>query len=270
MKNTIKVFRSEVYRLIKSKKILIMTGFIIILCAIATTAYTEMAGNVAGGLPIAERYPETLKTLLRNLNSVEFTRLSATDFIYKNYFSFFAIFIVLIAVDIFSVDKERGTLKFAILSGVKPTEIYAGKLLTAMTTSVGIVLMNFIFAFTAGLISVGGNIVPGELLSVFVIYLCGAVPGMAVAAIISVLSLFPINSKMLMGGGILLVFLLGLSDSLSLSVKGFSPIGLLSYFGNDIPFINAGFACCLLSSFLYAVLFATILMIAVKKLDYFD
>jgi ABC-type transport system involved in multi-copper enzyme maturation permease subunit len=247
-----------------------MTGFIIILCAVGATAYTEMAGNVINNLEVADRYPEALKTLLRSLNSVEFTRLSATDFIYKNYFSFFAIFMVLIAVDIFAIDKERGTMKFAMLSGVKPAEIYAGKLFAATAVTVGITLMNFIFAFVAGLISVGGKIIPVEFFGVFGIYLSASVPGMAVVTIISALSLLPINSKVILGGGIMLVFILGMADSLTAVGKAFSPIGLLSIFGNNIPFISAGFISSLLISFIYTALFAAVLIIAARKIDYFD
>jgi ABC-type transport system involved in multi-copper enzyme maturation permease subunit len=177
---------------------------------------------------------------------------------------------VLIAVDIFGIDKERGTMKFAMLSGIKPIEIYAGKLLTALATALGIALINFTVAFIAGLISIGGSLLPHELFDVFLIYASASVPGMAVVTIISVLSLFPINTKVLMGGGIMIVFILGLADSLTVVGKELSPIGVLSVFGNDIPFINAGFISSLLLSFVYTTVFAIILMATVRKIDYFD
>jgi ABC-type transport system involved in multi-copper enzyme maturation permease subunit len=247
-----------------------MIGLIILLCIIGVQAYTEMASNVANNLPIADKYPNALKMLLLHLNSVEFTRLSATDFIFKNYFSFFAIFMVLIAADIFAIDKERGTMKFAILSGITPTQIYAGKLISALTVTMGVTLINFAVAFILGLICIGGNIIPMDLLSVFGIYLSASVPGMAVVTIISVLSLLPANSKILIGGGRISVFVLGLFDSMNIAGESLSPIGLLSAFGNDIPVTNAGFFASLFTSFAYTIVFIIILMAAVKRIDYFD
>jgi ABC-type transport system involved in multi-copper enzyme maturation permease subunit len=177
---------------------------------------------------------------------------------------------VLIAVDIFGIDKERGTMKFAMLSGIKPIEIYAGKLLTALATALSITLINFTVSLTAGLITIGGNLFPRDLLDVFLIYISASIPGMAVVTIISVLSLFSINSKVMMGGGIMIVFILGMADSLTAVGKELSPIGVLSVFGNDIPFINAGFISSLLLSLVYTVVFTLILMTTVRKIDYFD
>jgi ABC-type transport system involved in multi-copper enzyme maturation permease subunit len=247
-----------------------MTGFIVLLCALAMVAYNEMAANVLNNLPVSAKYPPDLKILLQSLNSTSFTRLSSTDFIYKNYFSFYAVFMVLIAVDIFSTDKENGTMKFTILCGIRPEQIYFGKILTAFLTAAVITLFNFTAALAFGLFSVGGSFQMSDLMGVFAIYIAASVPGTVIGILVSILSFLRINSKVLTGIGLLAVFTLGIIDSSNNAHILFSPIGLLSTFGNNIPNINANFIYNFIIEIAYIILLSTALFTVVKKSDYFD
>jgi ABC-type transport system involved in multi-copper enzyme maturation permease subunit len=267
MENIFRVAENEIYRLIKSKKVLITALFIILLCIIASMAYSEMSENVAANLPISQKYPIDLKELLRNLNSVNFARLSATDFIYKPYFSFYAIFMVLSAVDIFVVDKESGTMKFTKLSGVSFGDIYAGKIIAAFCISVAAVMFNFAAAFFCGII--GNPISFDELFSVFIIYFSAAFSGTAIMLSVAILSFLPINTKILLGGGVLGVFILGMADRLG-GTKFFSPTGLLSVFGNSVPEIGKEFLICLCVSAAYCVVFSMAVLFVSRHTDYFD
>jgi ABC-type transport system involved in multi-copper enzyme maturation permease subunit len=267
MKKVIKVAENEFYRLIKSKKVLIIALFVCLLCGIAVTAYSEMSANILSNLPIAEKYPADLKEVLRNLDSVSFVKLCATDFIYKPYFSFYAIFIVLLAVDIFAIDKESGTLKFTKLSGVSFGEIYAGKMLAAFIICTALAFFNFTVAFLFGLIN--NPISFHGILGAALIYLCAALPGTALILIIALLSFLPTNSKILIGGGVLVVIILGTADTIGAG-KLFSPIGLLSVFGNSVPYLGKDFLISAAVSAVYCILLSVSLLFISKRVDYFD
>ncbi len=59
------------------------------LCVLSIVAYKDMANIAAEELPRAEAYSDEFTNVLMNMNGVAFAKLFLTDFIYKDYISFF-------------------------------------------------------------------------------------------------------------------------------------------------------------------------------------
>jgi ABC-type transport system involved in multi-copper enzyme maturation permease subunit len=269
VRNIIKITLNELKKFIRSKKFYVLCFLIIGLALLAVYAYNEMAQNVMTNSPKIKGYSEELKTILVNLNGTNFARLFLTDFIYKNFFSIFIIFILLISIDIFGIDKEIGTFKFTLLTGVKVWEVYIGKIVAIALISLAIVSSNLITSFALGQIFFDTNFNVQNFSTVVLLYLSSVIPAIIISLLIAILCLSKVSSKVLTIVGILFVFIFGTVDSLTIT-KYFSPIGLLSVFSDCLPQINRTFTQCLSTAITYIIILSLSLIITSKKVDYFN
>lgn len=269
MYNSVKITKNEFIKFLHGKKFIFIMALIIGMCGIAAVAYKDMVNIVVNNLPKAETYSNEMKYILLHINGVNFSKLFLTDFIYKGYFSFYILFIVLIAADVFSVDNESGNMKFTLLTGVKVSQLFTGKIVYMSCVSFAIVLFHFIVSVIVGQFVFGGDCLSSELVQVLVLSICAVFPAVAIAVIVALLSQFRVSSKTIIGCGIALSLILGVADTLSKS-KYLSPIGVLSIFNESVPSIKNEIAVCLFSSGVYLIIGIFILYFIIRKRDYFE
>ena len=185
------------------------------LFTLGVIAYKDMADIAAKNLPRAQFYTEEFKSVLMNMNGVTFAKLSLTDFIYKNNLPFFLIFVVIHTVNTFSSDRENGTMKFTLLTGVDKETLIAGKLMF-MASSIGmIVLLNILLSLAIGCFFFGGTGDFIQIIEYIGISLLAILPGLSMAVIVAVLSQIRISSKIIMAIGLITVLVLGMLDTMT-------------------------------------------------------
>ncbi len=269
MANIYKITFNELNKFFRSKKFYVLCFLIVGLAILAVIAYRDMALNVITNSSKSENYSEELKIVLRNLNGINFSRLFLTDFIFKSFFSIFVIFILLISIDVFCIDKESGNFKFTLLTGVKVWEAYIGKIIAMILIASLIIFSNLFISFILGQIFFDSELNMQNLYTVFLLYFSSIVPAIIISLIIALSCLSKISSKLLSIIGILFTFILGTVDSLTVT-KYFSPIGLLSVFSDCLPQINKPFTQCFSTAITYIFILFIPLFILSKKVDYFE
>jgi|GEM_PF-2255821 len=269
MKNISKIISNEIYKFLNGKIIYFLFFIILGLCILGVIAYKELALNVLNNDPKANNYSYELKTTLFNLNGIGFCRLFLTDFIFKNYFSIYAIFIILIAINIFSIDKDTGNMKFAYLTGINFNQIYIGKIISICVISFFILTFNFFVSLFCGQIFFEKSINFNDIFEIILIHYSCILPSIIISNIIALVSLAKVSIKIQTILGLIVVFILGTLDS-STNLKYYSPIGLLSVFSVELPKFNLSFIRCVIISIIYIILLFPFLFIKVNKTDYFE
>lgn len=269
MYNSVRIIKNEFIKFFHGKKFIFIMALIIGMCGLAAVAYKDMANIAVNNLPKAETYSDEMKHILMHINGVNFSKLFLTDFIYKGYFSFYILFIVLIAADVFPIDNESGNMKFALLTGVKSSQLFMGKIAYMFCVSLAIVLFHFVVSVIFGQFVFGGACLTFDLLQLLLLTAFAVLPAVSMAVIIALLSQLKLTSKIIIGCGIALSLILGVADTLSKS-KYLSPIGALSIFNESVPIIKNEIAICLFSSCLYLVIGIFVLYLIIHKRDYFE
>lgn len=265
----VKIVQNEFKKFFSSKtfifEILLMVG----LCVLSIVAYKDMANIAAEELPRAEAYSDEFTNVLMNMNGVAFAKLFLTDFIYKDYISFFLLFVVIYAVNTFSSDRENGTMKFTLLTGVDQKTLIAGKLVF-MACAIGVILLfNMVLSLLVGFIAFGGKCDFLQLLEYIGLNALTILPGLAIAVIVAVLSQIRVSSKVIMGVGLVMVFILGMLDAMTPTIH-FSPVGALSHFSAQIPAIDPTLLLRYLVSLVYCVVGSLALLGITKNYEYYE
>lgn len=257
MRKVNKIFENEVMKFLSSKKMKFIILFIVGMTILAAYAYNDMANAVAAGLEKTINYPDDLKTFLANISGTNFMLAFLSDVIYRSELPFYLIFIVIIAVEVFSEDYQRGTLKFTLLTGVECKDVLLGKFLFMAYISLAIALINFVFSFIVGQIVFGGNVFNDVLLEVLILTVLVVAPAMALSSIIFLLSQTNLSSKIIMIFGILFTIFIGILDAFTGS-KRFSPVGAIGMFNNEIPSTSAEYYAAIGVSIIYVIVLTSI------------
>lgn len=267
MQKVIKVTKNEFTKFISQKKLYILFILIFAITVMGLYAYNDMVQNVLQSTSKAETYSTEFKEMAVNFSGYYFTKLSLTDFIYKPYISLYLIFIVIIAIDVFSNDLKQGNLKFQLISNVNRTELYIGKVLFMFIISILIAMLNFILVFIGGQLVFGGTVNILDILKVFMIYELSIFPAVALSLIIAILSFLKLSTTILTEISIGITLVLGIIDTFTNS-KYFSPIGGLQLFSNDLPSLSNHLLSCSLVSLIYIVVLTYIIQLIIKKVDF--
>lgn len=269
MNDSLKVAKNEFKKFFNGKffifEFILITG----LCCLAITAYEDMANIAVNNLPRSETYSNELKNCLLNIDCLNFSRLFLTDFIYKGYFSFYILFVVLIAANIFSNDRENGNMKFTLLTGINIKYMYMGKYLFMFGVSTITVLFHLFISILVGKIFFHGALLNIELLEILGLSFFAVLPAMAISVIISLISQTKLSYKLVIGTGIVITITFGMLDTLSSSRK-FSPIGALSIYNESIPVINNEWIICIFVSLLYIIIGMSLLFSFSHKYEYYE
>ena len=265
----VKIVQNEFKKFLSGKtfifEILLMTA----LFTVGVVAYRDMADIAAENLPRAQYYSEEFKTVLMNMDGITFAKLSLTDFIYKNNLPFFLIFIVIHTVNTFSSDRENGTMKFTLLTGVDKGTLITGKLVFT-TSSIGvIVLLNMFLSLVIGFFSFG---VSGDFIQIIEyigISLLAILPGLSTAVIVAVISQIRISSKIVMAIGLVSVLVSAMLDTMT-STNRFSPAGALSVFSDQIPCLSTALLTRCLVSLVYCVVGFILLKGITKEYEFYE
>jgi len=265
----VKIIQNEFRRFFSSKIFIFEIILMIGLCALSVVAYKDMANMAAENLPRAEAYSEEMTQVLLNMNGVSFAKLFLTDFIYKDYISFFLIFIVIFAVNTFSSDRENGTMKFTLLTGVDQGTLIGGKLVF-MACAIGVILLfNMVLSLLVGFIFFGGKCDFVQLIEYIGINMLSILPGLSIAVIVALLSQIRVSPKVIMGIGLIVVFVLGMLDAMT-ATKQFSPVGALSHFYDCIPSIDSTLLVRYLVSLAYCIVGSIALRGITKEYEYYE
>ena len=265
----VKIIKNEFRKFFYNKAFIFEVLFMVGLCALAVVAYKDMAETVIKNLPKAQSLSEEIKNALLNLNGTVFSTLFLTDYIYKSYFSFFLIFIVTNAVHLFSFDRENGTMKFSLLTGVERETLLYWKLLFIVLKIVSVVFFNMVLSLLIGMFFFGKISDLNQIIEYAGIGLCSILPGVSTAMLIALLSQIHTSSKAVMGIGLLAVLVLGMLDTMT-DAHWFSPIGVLSIFYNEVPKINSTLLTHCFVSLIYCVVGFIILRGIVRKYEFYE
>ncbi|MEE1155592.1 MAG: ABC transporter permease subunit [Acutalibacteraceae bacterium] len=268
--NIICIVKNEFIKLLRSKKYIYLLGLIVFLCAMSVYAYSEMRTIAINNLPKAATYSQELKEILFNLSGVNFSRIFLSDFIYKDFFSFFILFIVIFATDVFANDKESGNMKFTLLSGVGVNQLYIGKTIFMICISVCTVIFHTLLALLVGQIFFGGSIIIADLFEIIVITLLAVLPATSLSLVLAIISQFGCHSKIVVGIGMAMAIIFGVVDTFSVEVSRFSPIGVLSSFSGSVPFINDNVFPNTIGNIIYIVIGIIVLLLIANKQDYYE
>lgn len=263
-----KIVRNEFKKFFRGKIFIFEILLIVGLCVMSISAYGDMSDIAIEHLPKEETFSANLKMVLTNLNAVSFTKLFLTDYIYKAYFSFFSIFLVLIAVSTFSEDRESGNMKFTILTGMKSNTVVIGKLIFMAFEILLTIVFNLVLSFIVGAVSFGSMIDVKELLEVVGISFLSFFPAFTIAAFVAFISQIRANSKVIMTVGITAVFMMSILDATTKTFK-FSPIGAFSLFP-DVPVLSSDLFICCSVSVVYTLVLIVMLMIVLSKDEYYE
>lgn len=264
-----KIVKNEFRKFFKGKIFIFEILLIVGLCLLGVTAYKDMVDITVNNLPKAQTYSEALKDTLRDLDGAGFAKLFLTDFIYKSYFSFFLIFIVITAVNVFSDDRESGNMKFTILTGVERNTVIIGKLAFMVCSILLTVLFNLVLSLVVGTIFFGAPASAEGVLEVVGITLLAVIPAFAITVFIALLSQIKISSKIIMAAGIVFTFIMGVLDTLAGTAR-FSPIGSLSVFSENIPAINHQLLTGCVVSAVYIAVGVIAMVIVSSKYEYYE
>ena len=264
-----KIVKNEFRKFFKGKIFIFEFLLIIGLCLLGVTAYKDMVDITVNELPKSQTYSEALKDTLRSMDGAEFSKLFLTDFIYKSFFSFFLIFIVITAVNVFSDDRESGNMKFTILTGVDRNTVILGKLIFMVCSIFMTVIFNLVLSLVVGTIFFGAPASMDTVLEVVGMTLLAVVPAFAITVFIALLSQIKISSKIIMAVGIVFTFIMGVLDTLT-GTSRFSPIGSLSVFSDNVPAINHQLLTgCAVSAVYVAVGIAAMILIS-SRYEYYE
>lgn len=261
------VLKNETIKFINEKKLYIILGIVFVLVILGVIAYKDMINNVIIGDARIETYSQDFITTLQSFNGVTFSKMFLSDFIYKPYFSIYLIFILIIAVNVFSNDYKSGNLKFALLTNTTVTQLYLGKVVFMMLVSTMIVSINFLLSLIVGQIAFGGSIIIAQLVEVLVLYFMSIIPAVVFSLIISLISLTKLSSNIIIGGSIGAIILFGIIDTLT-KFRYVSPIGILSFFQEGIPAFNNSMIISLSMALMYIILLSIGLVKITNKVDY--
>lgn len=263
------IIKNEFRKFFKGKVFIFEILLIIGLCLIGITAYKDMVNITVNDLPKASTYSDELKAVLKHLDGAGFAKLFLTDFIYKSYFSFFLIFIVITAVNVFSDDRESGNMKFTILTGAKRNTVIIGKLIFMACMIILTVLFNLVVSLAAGIIGFGVPASFESVLEVTGITFLAVVPAFAITVFIALLSQIKISSKIIMAASIVFTFIMGVIDTLTGAAR-FSPIGALSSFSEKLPAMSSQLLSgCAVSAIYIAVGIAAMVVVS-SKYEYYE
>ncbi len=265
----VKIIQNEFKKFFAGKTFVFEVLLMIGLFSVGVIAYRDMANIVAENLPRAHEYTEDFKNVLMNMDGVAFAKLSLTDFVYKNNLPFFLIFIVIHTVNAFSSDRENGTMKFTLLTGVDNGTLMTGKLVFIACSIGVIVLLNIFLSLVIGFFSFGGT---GSLIPIaeyIGISLLAIIPGFAMAVIIAVLSQIRISSKIIMAIGLIAVLVMGMLDTMT-ATNRFSPIGALSIFSEQMPSLSQALLTRCLVSLVYCVVGFFLLNVISKEYEFYE
>ncbi|MGL5353730.1 MAG: hypothetical protein ACRDA5_10485 [Clostridium sp.] len=261
------VLKNEMIRFLNEKKLYILLAVVMGLVILGTVAYKDMINNVVSSNIKSNSYSDEVKVLLQSFSGISFSKMCLVDFIYKPYFSIYLIFIAIIAANVFSNDYNSGNLKFTLLTNTSPAQVYIGKILFMAVVSLMIVSINLVLSLLVGQIAFGGEIIIKELLNVVGLYLMATIPGVAFSLIIGIVSLTKLKPNIIVGSSIGFIITLGIIDSLT-NFKYVSPVGVLSFFENNIPTISSGILISCGISIIYILLLSLGIVKACRRIDY--
>ncbi len=263
------IVKNEFKKLVKGKIFIFELLLLVGLCCIAVKAYGEMSEIVLNNLPKSKFYSEEMKTVLSEIDGVIFAKLFLTDFIYKGYFSFFLIFVVIIAVNTFSVDRESGNMKFALLTGVDKNSIVIGKIIYMICAIFVSLVINLVLSLTIGIIFFGISSSPKELMELILLNFFSILPATAITVFIALISQIRISSMAIVAIGIVFALLMGILDTTTLTYH-FSPIGALSRFASNYPRLDGPLITCYIVSIAYICVGVVLIKAISKKYEYYE
>ena len=238
------------------------------MCILAILAYSDMEEIVLNRNPRMNSYPDKLIATLSELNGIRFAQLFLSDFIYKGFFFLYILSIVILTADIFAYDRENGTLKYTLLTGVTTKQVILGKVVVISALAFGLALLNFLISILLGVSFFGvSSFRMKELAIVLLMNILAAFPGIAMGMIVSILSLSRLAAKSVLIICIGFSFILGIADTVTLS-KFYSPIGTLFLFNENFPYITTDYAKSLIVSFIYIVVLMGLMLTKGKKIEY--
>lgn len=265
--NILNVLKNELVKLIYQKKFVILLSIIALLCILAGYAYNEMKIELLNHTVKSEGFSDQMKSILLNLNYINFSILFSGDFVYKPLLPVYLIFMSIIVTSVISEDYLAGTMKFSLISPITKIQLMLGKLLFVFVISVIIALFNFIVSLFVGYVVFGAsNVILSELLKAFSIYIISIFPVMAFGTIVLCISLTIKNTGTVIAATIILAIGLNMVDYFT-KTKDFSPIGLLAKFSNSYSINLADGILPVVCSMAYIVVFSVIILLKIKRED---
>lgn len=205
--------------------------------------------------------------MLINITTQSFLKLFLTDFIYKPFIPLFLIFVGIIAVNIFCDDYVSGNMKFFLISKMRKSQLYIGKVVYMFLVVLMLIAANLIFGFIAGsFFFKPGTFDMNFIQDTLAVYMFSAIPALAFAIVISVVSILVNNSTTMLSVSIFLSIALTVVDQFTKS-KYFSPVGTISLLGDNLIVSMKDFLITNGISLVYVILGGVIAISAFKRKD---
>ena len=224
--NTMKVAKQEVIKFMHQKKFI----FLLIVFVICTYMMGSWMGDLIVKIKtetLTSDMADTFKNFLLSLNGVSFSHYVCQNFIYRDMFPIFLIFISLIVISSVSDDYEDGTMKFILISKVNKKELIMGKMFGILFIIAGSTLVFLIVSVLFGIYKFGiTGINFADCLSLIYYYAISLIPEMAWSLLLVLICLLIRNKLVVTFASIIGVILLSNIDRLTVT-KGFSPIGII-------------------------------------------
>ena len=261
--NTVSCLRLAVVRHrieTKGRFLLVVVAIPVAMALLGSWAYQEMRADVAKGTPKAMTFSPELREFVTELNPVKFATLSATDLLYKPYFSIGMVLVGLITWRVVGVTFSEGIHKYFLLGGSSRTRTAVNTgcvLLLLVAEFVGLVLLVNLLVGVVGFAGASGSITGGELVAAIGLYSAAILPLMNYSLLIAILARLHLPSIPLLVAALVLPIPLGVLDTMTAS-KFCTPWGSLAFFSGVPEFtpvlatalvVEAGWLLVLASGF---------------------
>ncbi|AGY75654.1 MULTISPECIES: ABC transporter permease [Clostridium] len=235
----LKLFKNEIIKMLHSKNLYILIGFLIFMIAAICYLINLDKGHIINNTPITRKYSNQLKMDILNMNSVIFLKQFRTEFIFRTVVPYFAFFMTVFSVGIFGEDFFSGNMKYFARLTKDHVDVFKSKVLIIIFYSALVVILTLILGFTISAfvfkLSFDG------LEKIVLIYLSAIIPVASFGLIIGIISLFFKNTTISIAIGIVSSIFLTVSDRLTIT-SNFSPIGVLGlmekFRANNISLIS--------------------------------
>ncbi|WP_343760805.1 hypothetical protein [Clostridium oceanicum] len=223
-----KFLKNEITKLVHSKKLYILIGFIIFMaisiCFIMNSQEARLESNPKEALEYSK---EMLNDLL-NMNSSIFLKQLGTEFIFRTAAPYFAFFMIVFSIGIFGEDFFSGNMKFFIRLHKDNSSIFKAKVLSLIVYSFLVVVLTLLLGFIVGIFFFGLSF--KGLSQVILIYLSAIIPMASWGLIFGLVSMYIKNKNVSIALGIAVSIFLSISDKTTIT-NNFSPIGVIGYVG---------------------------------------
>lgn len=220
----LKLFKNEIIKILHSKNLYILIGFLIFMIAAICYLINLDKGHIMNNTPITRKYSSQLKMEILNMNSVIFLKQFSTEFIFRTVVPYFAFFMTVFSVGIFGQDFFSGNMKYFARLTKDHVNVFKAKVLSIIFYSTLVVILTLILGFTLSAfifkLSFDG------LGRIVLIYFSAIIPVASFGLIIGIISLFFKNTTISIAIGIATSIFLTVSDRLTIT-SNFSPIGVL-------------------------------------------